>query len=514
MDTTLMQDMGMPIALQNEILAMRDKVKTVIEQTQHHDASKIDLLLDTWVQKKKNFLEAFDWQMTYELPEVVEAALSKDALDKLLVDFLACFWEYDNDEISAAKDYLLFEKDGFFENKVVKEYRYKDIIVPEGSKLLKGLKYFITDKDKLSYWQDEASRIIQQAKVSGVLCISVNPLDFLTSSENAHNWRSCHALDGDFRAGNLSYIVDSATVICYLRATNPEMTIPYLPIKWNSKKWRTLLFFSDNWDKVFAGRQYPFSSDYLIEEVKDVLIPSSGLGAFCDWNDHYIKEVPTRNGSVNHVEPYFALQNKLVALNSIIHDNGTLHYNDLLCSSIYKNPLFAFRLGVTSVFGRPMIASAKHKVEIGGPVYCLHCGNYQIDDPAIMLCEDCACYFGFRDRDDMSLCDKCGEWIDNYDMIEVASTGEWLCPHCADEYTGVCECCDYTFYNYELHEHKKTQSLVCDICMEALKRDEKAVAGQQITFYDVTWEDENSPLQLESTLELIQQAADALNEGM
>ena len=28
--------------------------------------------------------------------------------------------------------------------------------------------------------------------------------DYLSLSENAFNWRSCHALDGEYRAGNLS----------------------------------------------------------------------------------------------------------------------------------------------------------------------------------------------------------------------------------------------------------------------------------------------------------------------
>lgn len=84
--------------------------------------------------------------------------------------------------------------------------------------------------------------LIQEDKVTGILCLSIHPLDYLSLSENTYNWRSCHALDGEYRAGNLSYMMDNTTVVCYLKGED-EAELPHFPaeVKWNSKKWRMLL---------------------------------------------------------------------------------------------------------------------------------------------------------------------------------------------------------------------------------------------------------------------------------
>ena len=47
--------------------------------------------------------------------------------------------------------------------------------------------------------------ILQDVKVSGDLVLSVHPLDYLSISDNNHNWYSCHSLDGEYGAGNLGY---------------------------------------------------------------------------------------------------------------------------------------------------------------------------------------------------------------------------------------------------------------------------------------------------------------------
>lgn len=136
-------------------------------------------------------------------------------------------------------------------------------------KIIRAFKYFCEDKEILNEIQSIASMMIQNDKVSGILCMSVHPLDFLSVSENAHNWRSCHALDGEYRAGNLNYMADNSTVICYLKSTH-KAQLPNFPedVKWNSKKWRMLLFFDNYYDTMMAGRQYPFTENSLLLYIK------------------------------------------------------------------------------------------------------------------------------------------------------------------------------------------------------------------------------------------------------
>ena len=149
--------------------------------------------------------------------------------------------------------------DSFFDNLVSVGYTTADgTKIKPGMKLSKAFKFFVDDEDILDNIQTLASRIIQNNVLSGELCVSVHPLDFLSSSENSYNWRSCHSLNGEYRSGNLSYMVDSTTFIAYIKGKDKHV-LPNFPndVKWNSKKWRTLFFTSENFEVLFAGRQYP-----------------------------------------------------------------------------------------------------------------------------------------------------------------------------------------------------------------------------------------------------------------
>ena len=98
----------------------------------------------------------------------------------------------------------------------------------------------------------------------------MHPLDFLSLSENNSNWRSCHALDGDYRAGNLNYMADDVTIVAYIKSSSGDEKLREFPksVPWNNKKWRALLFINE--DVCYLGRQYPFAAagvEDLLEKV-------------------------------------------------------------------------------------------------------------------------------------------------------------------------------------------------------------------------------------------------------
>ena len=151
--------------------------------------------------------------------------------------------QYNNKDLN---DFIYLNTDGFYENKTKQDFIYNGKKIPKGMKILKALKYFDLPKNAMNDIQSKASQLIQANSITGSLCFSVHPLDYLSISENTYNWASCHSLDGDYRAGNLSYMLDSSTIVCYLRGAN-NVKLPLFPddVPWNSKKWRVLLFFSD-----------------------------------------------------------------------------------------------------------------------------------------------------------------------------------------------------------------------------------------------------------------------------
>ena len=229
-----------------------------------------DKLFDLWADAKRDIIEAFGGKYIYEFPEKVTFELTEDAKNDRIQNFINYLWDLGYDELGRFLDY---QRDGFYKNGVVEEYKLSDTkgtIITKGTKLVKAFKYFIKNEAVLNELQSKASQIIQENKVEGTMCLSVHPLDYLSISENTYNWRSCHALDGEYRAGNLSYMMDSSTIVCYLKGDN-EVKLPHFPddVLWNSKKWRVLLYLSNDWKMIFAGKQYPFTTESGMQILLD-----------------------------------------------------------------------------------------------------------------------------------------------------------------------------------------------------------------------------------------------------
>ena len=275
----------------------------------------------------------------WEYPFPVTFHISQDSKERRLENLI----QYISNEYGYEKlcNFILNNKESFYQNEVTHSYEYKDKKIPKGAKLIKSFKNFVDGKNALTDIQSRASQLIQEDTVTGTLCFSVHPLDYLSSSENTYNWRSCHALDGEYCAGNLSYMIDKSTIICYLKGAN-NVKLPMFPedVPWNSKKWRVLIYVSDYWDLLFAGRQYPFNSDYGMEIVRKELLTrlKKEPWSYCDWTDPIIDEIPD---SYNHQydlnETHIMMRGNLYKMSEVVIDNpGSTHFNDVLRSNVYR----------------------------------------------------------------------------------------------------------------------------------------------------------------------------------
>ena len=187
-----------------------------------------------WLKNKQYYLEHWGGPI-YEFGEVC-FTLNNDKKEELFNTFIN-FLLY-NMRNQPMADFIANQGvSAFFDNVVVHDYKLSDDkVIPQGMKLMKSLKYFENNKEALECIQNKGSAYIQENCVKGTLCFSVHPLDFLSLSENPYHWRSCHALDGDYRMGNLSYMMDTSTIICYLRGIK-ETTLDRFPddVMWNGK---------------------------------------------------------------------------------------------------------------------------------------------------------------------------------------------------------------------------------------------------------------------------------------
>lgn len=450
---------------------IREQFKSVIRYSQNIPDPQVDYLFREWEYQKERFIKRFGG-LIYEWPVPVEFTLDDAQKRARAMEFANTVSDTFNNPVLA--EFIDENLDTFFDNKVSKSLDEK---VPEGMKLLKAFKYFETNKATLRNIQDMASQIIQENKVKGTLCFSVHPLDFLSSSENTYNWRSCHALDGEYRAGNLSYMIDNATFMVYLKGADNQHLYGFGPVEWNSKKWRMLIHINDTDDFMFAGRQYPFSSKSGIDTVLNIynnLIIEECHSKFGGWRADYVDSyVPFDATDMNTVRNldgrYLVYANQLVDINRIVHEGpNALNYNDILHSTCYRYPYYS----VLVKYGyHNLDYLLEHPIIVGAEVPCLHCGKELIHNPETMRCDDCELQFGTEENDVYTSCDCCGARIYIDDSVCVGDDGDIVCDSCFRNYCFVCDCCGGVFYDQQKvfipnEEYEEDGQWYCRGCYE------------------------------------------------
>lgn len=384
--------------------------------------------------------------------------LDKETKKRNVDNFIEYVYDLGNEPLG---HFLELNRDGFYDNQVNHPYNKFGTVIPKGMKLVKSFKYFDNNKNRLTDIQNMASQIIQQDKITGTLCFSVHPLDYLSVSENTYNWHSCHALDGEYRSGNLSYMVDSSTVICYIKGAD-NVKLPMFPedVKWNSKKWRVLFYVSDYWNMVFAGRQYPFSSSTGIEEarVRFLTLMRKDVSAYCSWTDPVITEVEDHYGhEYDLLDPHIQIRGRLYPLHDIVINHpDSLQFNDVLRSSCYRAHYTANR-------NVPWYSEMVDRVYVGGTCNCLRCGEGKITNPESFMCDDCELEYGEIDSEVYGTCDCCGRRMLREEAYYIYDTEE-ICESCANSECFVCACCDELYYNIDKVYIEAEDKYVCTNC--------------------------------------------------
>lgn len=457
---------------------LKNDIIDIVRYSQDIEEPKVDKIIEDWRIAKTPLMNRFfggstcavsDKKVTFELNEE-----AKSQRYESFVEYVANLLEDCGGWENRLLRYLQFvSTQDFYANCLLNDFVMPDgKKIKRGTKVVKSFKYFITDEKLLHDIQNKASEIIQENKVEGYLVFSVHPLDFLSSSENTFNWRSCHALDGDYRTGNLSYMCDGSTIVCYLM-TGHDVKLPHFPenVPWNNKKWRMLLHFNTDFDVIFAGRQYPFTSPGALERVREAMIDYLFPPAVTCWGDKprwshwhndYLKDFEYKEYSEDdhaHIEDetYAVINGGIWNIHKIVKDaKNSKHFNDITRSSCYTKPYYMFAKGYS--------AHRKLVFNIGAEIMCLHCGEHAIDGFDSMMCPECECLYGNSDSDEYRTCDCCGTRF--YDAYGHWVGDEYVCHNCYQTECFVCEHCGETFYNSEKHWDEQSKQFICSECYE------------------------------------------------
>lgn len=429
-----------------------NQVKNIIKFTEGIKDPKVDIIKNEWQKNKMPFINMFKNQLIYTYPEKI--VLEWDEKEKIsalneFIDMIDYTWH--NKELAS---YLYCMKDDFYKNLSSKSFSDDNVFIPKGTKIIKSFKFFEKNKNILEIIQSYASHLIQESKVEGYLSFSVHPLDYLSLSENTYNWRSCHALDGEYRAGNLSYMMDKSTIVCYL-SNREEYILPNFPkeIKWNSKKWRMLLFLNSNNSIMFAGRQYPFSVKNILPQISKIFYDIFSIEFNEQW-DQCFKSNENKEGK----ELCLLDKEKIIPLKHLIIDEkGSRHYNDLLKSSSYI-PFYTTNDSIKE----------KIPIFIGSSVPCLRCGEDDIIFSDTLLCSKCEIKYGNSNDESIIYCECCDRrmMVNDATMVYFGH-GEYryICPNCLKTETHVCSSCGQTVYNNMCYYDADQDIYICSECI-------------------------------------------------
>lgn len=263
-----------------------------------------------WLRNKAHIFEA--WGERLRIEKEVELSLAeKDVRSEMraMIERLRAegkVSEVSLGIISIAIFYIPYED--VLENKLSKKVTLFNINFGAGMKVSKMLGRLILD-DKEKYEVQTAFSIsVQSFKATGVLVMSIDPMDILCMSFNPDSeWRSCHNIqDGEFRSGAISYVVDSSSFIGYVYRRSAESNL--LPgVEIPNKLWRQMGYFSEDMSFAALSTHYPSTNKNNRKTLVSLMTEVMGS----DKTEHGFIDAD------------------LLDYRNLMKDQGNLHYNDL-----------------------------------------------------------------------------------------------------------------------------------------------------------------------------------------
>ena len=434
--------------------------------------------LKYWAESNKKLFHLLGGQLIYKFPIKLEK--SADIMEK---EICQCLSTYDNPFYSAYQDFIIHLRheypidyatagclidltsiDSLSHNKVsrgckIKLENKKELQITEGGKpmkmIQKVLSYFDAENSPRAkeIFNNQASSLFEEFRIKhslifndkyihGNLCLSIHPLDFMTMSDNAENWRSCMSWmhDGCYRIGTVE-MMNSNNVICAYLEANKDMAfgIEDNTDTWNSKKWRQLFYCTK--DILLSGKSYPYHNRALtvavLEELKKL--------AKINWNCDYAFGIEKYLDMLHVTTPYYYdhnrewIANKKVTKHNILIDTKGM-YNDFFNDKCREFLCYRNKVKKNTI------------LSVSGKAPCLCCGEqvpmyndgYDIDyspedsyneryaNCDNLVCDDCKTRF---------FCDRCGDYVHHVVYETPSQYSRYMCKECVTRFIRICKCC-------------------------------------------------------------------------
>lgn len=258
-----------------QMIALVDlsKLEDTFEYLAEENFGLVDLSwhIEKWARNKEHIFKLLGNKLKAE--QEVENVLTSSAIHELFVEFI-------NEVLSdrhcfALARYFLndLSTDEIASNTINRSVSILGTEFKVGMKVSRILGQLV-HKDNAHEIQTKYSMFLQKLKAKGRAVISIDPIDYLTMSANKSGWRSCHALDGEYRTGTLAYLIDPSTTICYVK-TAQDIVIPTTQkispyLDYSNKTWRQISLVGSG--IAIQGRQYPSTSDNNATTISNMFV--------------------------------------------------------------------------------------------------------------------------------------------------------------------------------------------------------------------------------------------------
>ena len=270
-----------------------------------------------------------------------------------------------------------------------------------------------------SVWQ---SRMLNDKKLEGELCLSIHPLDYITMSENTCDWSSCMNWPekGCYRSGTVEMMNSPMVIVAYLKSKDPLMLDTgwiynhnsghRTEMEWSSKKWRTLIIIHDT--GLYSVKAYPYQHDKLTT-------------CAMEWIASCIKD--RKFNDPVEFEPYRSFTLEGMRIDGVSPRTHRM-YNDFGSANHF------------AMFDIPAIKNIYTKLEplyininYSGASECMSCGellkhdydnNITFESEGQLCCDKCDPNSSYNE----TCCDCCGESFDADDGVWVQEY--YVCPYC------------------------------------------------------------------------------------
>lgn len=265
---------------------------------------------NTWARNKQHIFKAFGNKLKIE--KEVELSLNdRDVENEMrsMITSLRSSGKVSEATLAIVSIVLFYlNTNEILENKISRKIRLFAKDFGAGMKVSKMLGRLILDEKERYEVQTAFSVSAQSFKSTGTLVVSIDPMDILAMSLNPNSdWRSCHnIIDGEFRAGAISYLCDSSTFIAYVyRRTGTLSRCPEIEIP--NKVWRQIGYFSNDLGHIALSTHYPSVNKNNRKTLVSIILETLG----------------------NENSKHGFIESDSLFTNCAMENYGRYHYNDL-----------------------------------------------------------------------------------------------------------------------------------------------------------------------------------------